>query len=311
MRSLVGCGDGAAQPRQQRPPRLGRRPRLQQLRRAARPRGDAAVVDIRARRGRHAVRHRRHLRRRAAARRRSSARSSVPAEGHRARHEVRHARWTTVGVQTRRGTRGYIMAAVEDSLRRLRTDWIDLYQLHKPDPRTPIEETLRALDDLVRAGQGPLHRLLEFRRLAGRRRRVDVRDYGLAAFVSRAERVQPAGARHRDASWCPAMQTLRRRLAPLLPARGRPADRQVPAWRAAAGRRAADRHQALGRALPHRAQLVDVVEALAAFAEQRGRTLLELAFGWLASRPTVASVIAGATTARADRRATSRPPANA
>lgn len=50
-------------------------------------------------------------------------------------------------------SRGYILQAVQDSLRRLRTDWIDLYQLHQPDPRTPIEETLRALDDLVRQGK--------------------------------------------------------------------------------------------------------------------------------------------------------------
>src|SRR5215813_3661074 len=51
------------------------------------------------------------------------------------------------------GSRGYIMSAVEASLRRLRTDWIDLYQLHQPDPLTPMEETLRALDDLVRQGK--------------------------------------------------------------------------------------------------------------------------------------------------------------
>ena len=51
------------------------------------------------------------------------------------------------------GSRAYVMKAVEDSLRRLRTDWIDLYQLHRADPLTPIEETLRALDDLVRQGK--------------------------------------------------------------------------------------------------------------------------------------------------------------
>src|SRR5947207_3629864 len=53
----------------------------------------------------------------------------------------------------RNGSRGYIIRAVEASLKRLRTDWIDLYQLHRPDPATPIEETLRALDDLVRQGK--------------------------------------------------------------------------------------------------------------------------------------------------------------
>ena len=52
-----------------------------------------------------------------------------------------------------RGSRGYIMSAVEASLKRLRTDWIDLYQLHTPDPKTPLEETLRALDDLVKQGK--------------------------------------------------------------------------------------------------------------------------------------------------------------
>src|SRR5215470_14470038 len=51
------------------------------------------------------------------------------------------------------GSRRYVMSAVEASLKRLKTDWIDLYQLHRPDPLTPVEETLRALDDLVRAGK--------------------------------------------------------------------------------------------------------------------------------------------------------------
>ena len=59
----------------------------------------------------------------------------------------------------RGNSRRWIMQEVEDSLRRLGTDWIDLYQMHRPDADTDIDETLGALTDLVRAGQGPLHRL--------------------------------------------------------------------------------------------------------------------------------------------------------
>ena len=85
------------------------------------------------------------------------------------------------------GARRYIMPAVEDSLRRLRTDWIDLYQIHQPDPRTPIEETLRALDDLVRQGKVryigcsnfPAWRLVEAQWTA--------QAHGLNAFVSRQD----------------------------------------------------------------------------------------------------------------------------
>src|ERR1700747_2171436 len=60
------------------------------------------------------------------------------------------------GAETKKGaSRRYILSAVEASLGRLKTDWIDLYQLHRPDPLTPIEETVRALDDLVRQGKAP------------------------------------------------------------------------------------------------------------------------------------------------------------
>ncbi len=71
------------------------------------------------------------------------------------------------------GSRRYIMFAVEASLKRLKTDWIDLYQSHKPDPLTPIEETLRALDDLVQQGQGARHRLQPHAGRRGARRSRD------------------------------------------------------------------------------------------------------------------------------------------
>src|SRR5215468_11391778 len=87
--------------------------------------------------------------------------------------------------ETKKGaSRRYVLSAVEASLERLKTDWIDLYQLHRPDPLTPIEETLRALDDLVRAGKVRYigcsnltpHRLIAAQEVARRD--------GLAAFVS-------------------------------------------------------------------------------------------------------------------------------
>ena len=83
-----------------------------------------------------------------------------------------------------RGSRRYVRRAVEASLRRLGTDWIDLYQMHRPDPQTPIEETLDGARRPGRRGQGPLHRLVQLRRLAGRRRRLDGPEHGLTAFVS-------------------------------------------------------------------------------------------------------------------------------
>ena len=52
------------------------------------------------------------------------------------------------------GSRGYVFSAVEASLERLKTEWIDIYYLHRPDPATPIDETLAALDELARQGQG-------------------------------------------------------------------------------------------------------------------------------------------------------------
>src|SRR5229473_4735008 len=81
-------------------------------------------------------------------------------------------------------SRRYIMQAVEASLRRLRTDYLDLYQLHRPDPQTPIEETLRALDDLVRQGKV---RFLGCSNLSAQQlveAQATARQHGLAAFVS-------------------------------------------------------------------------------------------------------------------------------
>jgi len=96
-----------------------------------------------------------------------------------------------------RGSRRYIRKAVLRSLTRLRTDYIDLYQIHQPDALTPIEETLSALDDLVREGLVRYVGSLELHRLAGRRRRLDREQQPDHPVHLRAEPLQPGRARCR------------------------------------------------------------------------------------------------------------------
>ena len=139
-----------------------------------------------------------------------------------------------------RGSREYIRWAVEGSLRRLRTDRIDLYQLHEPDPETPIAETLRALDELVREGVVSRDRLLELQRRPARGGRPGRPRGGPRPLRHPAERIQPARARDRGRGGA-GMRAPRRLDPPLLPARHGPAHRQVPARRGGARRAAASR----------------------------------------------------------------------
>ena len=104
-----------------------------------------------------------------------------------------------------RGSRRYIRRAVEASLRRLQTDHIDLYQLHAPDDVTPIEETLARAHRARPRGQGALHRLLELRRLAGRRRRLDLTHGRATSASSRCRTATPcstASSRTRSVPAC-------------------------------------------------------------------------------------------------------------
>jgi aryl-alcohol dehydrogenase-like predicted oxidoreductase len=191
------------------------------------------------------------------------------------------------------GSRRYIMQAVEDSLRRLRTDWIDLYQMHQPDPRTPIEETLRALDDLIRQGKIRYVGCSNFPAWQVADAAWTARTLGLNGFVSCQDEYSLI-VRRAEAELMPAARRHGLVLLPYFPlASGLLTgkyrrDQAMPAGTRLAGTpRLADRYLTEGNRR--------IVEALEGFAQARGRTLLELAFSWLLAQSPVASVIAGAT----------------
>jgi aryl-alcohol dehydrogenase-like predicted oxidoreductase len=195
---------------------------------------------------------------------------------------------------TRKGaSRRYIVSAVEASLSRLRTDWIDLYQLHQPDPLTPIEETLRALDDLVRQGKV---RYIGCSNLAGWQvtdAAWTSRHHGLAAFVS-AQDEYSLLARGHEQHLFPALENFGMGFLPYYPLAGGlltgkyrreaplPQGARLAYYKPAADKFLTERNWAR-------------VDALSAFCATRGHTLIELAFAWLAARPPVSCVIAGAT----------------
>jgi aryl-alcohol dehydrogenase-like predicted oxidoreductase len=189
-------------------------------------------------------------------------------------------------------SRRYILNAVEASLRRLRTDWIDLYQLHQADPLTPPDETLRALDDLIRHGKVryigcsnvPAWRVANSHWVA--------RDIGAAAFISCQDEYSLL-VRGIERDLIPAVQFYGLGLLPYFPlASGLLTgkyrrDRMPEGARLTNTQRLADRYLTPSNWTK--------VERLMDFCKQRDHTILELAFSWLLSRPTVSSVIAGAT----------------
>jgi aryl-alcohol dehydrogenase-like predicted oxidoreductase len=188
------------------------------------------------------------------------------------------------------GSRRYIMDAVEDSLRRLGTDYIDLYQIHSPDPTTPIEETLRALDDLVRQGKV---------RYIGHSN-FSAAQTVEAAWVAKTEHLTPFISLQNHFNLLNRLDTelidaCVRHGVGILPyfplASGMLTGKYRPGQPAPEGTRLAG--PAGGRILTDRNY--ETVQKLEAVAEEAGRSLLELAFSWLAQQPAVGSVIAGAT----------------
>ncbi len=189
-------------------------------------------------------------------------------------------------------SRRYIMQAVEDSLRRLNTDYIDVYFIHVPDPWVPPDETMRALDDLVTAGKT---RYIGLSNYEGWR-------LGDAAWTARHERlVAPAAAenqyslldRRTESEVIPSAIRYGMGFIPYAPlARGMLTGKYERGAAAPEGTRLATAPQA-ARLLVERN--FDLVDQLNAYAQARGHTLVELALSWLACKSFVSTVIAGTT----------------
>ena len=193
-----------------------------------------------------------------------------------------------------KGSRAYIRRAVAESLRRLRTDHIDLYQIHNPDPKTPVEETIAALHELVAEGKVRYlgHSNFSGWQLADAAHLAAGR--GHTAVHLRPEPVvtapAPGGGGPRARG-----QALRRRRAAVFAAGQRAAHRQDPARPAGPGgnRLASGASYYEGYVTDDR---LDKVEALIAWAQEHGVTALDVAIGALAAQPGCSSVIAGAMT---------------
>ena len=193
------------------------------------------------------------------------------------------------------GSRGarpaYVRSAADASLRRLGTDVIDLYQLHEPDPSVPIAETLGALQDLVSAGKVREIGCSNFSATQIR----EAEDAAAATGAVRFASVQNEYSLLDRGAESEVLPECERRAIGFLPyyplasglltGKYRPGARPPEGSRLSGGRYADELND----------ENLRIVEALRAFAESRRRSLLELAFGWLLSRPAVVSVIAGAT----------------
>jgi aryl-alcohol dehydrogenase-like predicted oxidoreductase len=188
-----------------------------------------------------------------------------------------------------RGGRGYIRLAVEKSLRRLRTDYIDLYQLHTPDPLTPIEETIAALDELVAEGKVRYigHSNLSGWQLADAAHKSAAR----TPFIS-AQNQWSLLDRGVEAEVVPAAVHFGLGVLPYFPlANGMLTGKVRRGSELPAGSRIATRSHLVTE------EKLETVEALIEWGAERGVSILEIAIGGLAALPGCASVIAGATSA--------------
>jgi aryl-alcohol dehydrogenase-like predicted oxidoreductase len=191
-------------------------------------------------------------------------------------------------------SRRTIMRTVEQSLKRLKTDWIDLYQLHFPDPNAPIEETLRALDDLVRQGKVRQIGCSNFSARQVEDAQATAGKLKLASFVTCQDEYSLL-VRGIERDRIPVMRRHGMTLLPYAPLaggfltgkyeRGKPLPRNAR----------------LAYSTHHATEVINernwaMIEQIGAVAQRSGLSMLELAFGWLLAQPVTASVIAGAST---------------
>ena len=190
-------------------------------------------------------------------------------------------------------SRHHIMDQVEGSLRALQTDYIDLYQIHRPDAKTPIEETLRALDDLIRQGKVRYIGCSNFSSWQVCEAIWTSRSLNLASFVT----VQPEYNmlnRSVESELLPFSDKYNVGVLPFYPlASGFLTGKYLQGQEPPEGTRLAGNSRARGNTLTPKN--FEVLSRLAKFAEDRGHPLVELAIAWLLARPSVSSVIAGAT----------------
>ena len=190
-------------------------------------------------------------------------------------------------------SRRYILSAVEASLQRLKTDWIDLYQVHVPDPATPIEETLGTLDDLIHQGKVRYAGCSNFPAWKVAEAQETASKLGIGGFISCQDEYSLL-VRDIESDRIPVMQSYGLGLLPYFPLAsgvltGKYKRNQPPlqgtrlaVWKSMVKRYSTEKNW-------------EIIEALEKFCAERNRTLLELAFGWLLSKPVVSSVIGGAT----------------
>ncbi|WIE66263.1 aldo/keto reductase [Curtobacterium sp. MCLR17_036] len=188
-----------------------------------------------------------------------------------------------------RGSRRYVRLAVESSLRRLGTDWIDLYQMHRPDDVTPIEETLSVLDDLVREGK---IRYVGHSNFAGwqiAEAELTASIAGTTPFVSAQDEYSPL-ARRVEAEVLPAVRAYALGFLPYFPlSNGLLTGKYTRSGGPSDGRLTTSKPRVLADA-PW-----EVLEDYQRFCDERGVTMLQATFAWLLAQPGLSSVIAGAT----------------